>query len=100
MQHPSTKHKFYCIKCRENRYETAEFHKSKGRSVYKSACSTCGTGLFKVSGRDTLFGRKLTKREIWQRQESRRRDARKQKLAAALGNLPTYRVELIDKSPQ
>jgi len=102
MQHPTdtTDITFYCLKCRDHRTAPATLHKVKHKHIHKSLCPVCGGRLAKATGKDTLYGRKLTKKEIWQRQDARRSAARKQKVADAVDNLPVYKVELIDKEPQ
>ena len=102
MQQPTDKTDvtFYCLKCRDRRTVSAELHKIKHKRIHKSRCPVCGGGLAKATGKDPLYGRKLTVKEIWQRQCARRSAARKQKVADAVDNLPVYKVELIDKEPQ
>lgn len=102
MQHPTdtTDITFYCLKCRDHRTAPATLHKVKHKHIHKSHCPVCGGRLAKATGKDTLYGRKLTRKEIWQRQDARRSAARKQKVADAVDNLPVYRAELIDKEPQ
>ena len=99
MQQP-TDITFYCLKCRDHRTVPATLHKVKHKHIHKSRCPVCKGGLAKATGTDTLYGRKLTKKEIWQRQCARRSAARKQEVADAVDNLPVYKVELIDKEPQ
>lgn len=84
-----------CVRCRCKRDVEAEKVEEGLVMAWKGNCPVCGIELRQMAGRKPIYGRRLTREEVWRRQDARRKEAKRKRAeeeVAAINALPKIRA--------